>query len=402
RLMPASVRTHPIQQLPNPIFEELGWDYFVSPEARHYLTSELVIISEAEREAFYAAGNRLYERLVAAGEHVVRHRLLHTLGIPANLHELIYRTWEDDRHLHLFGRFDFAGGIGGLPIKLLEFNADTPTSLPETAIIQWAQLKANGIPEERQFNFVYDALIANFERLKALHPDREPAILFSTLRDAAEDDNNVSLLREAAREAGFETAFAYIDEVVFSPVTGIFAEEENGSLVQWPFWFKLVPWEYIAWDEPDLCRLLTEIVSRDLGVVLNPAYTMIFQSKGILKYLWDMFPDDPALLESSFEEPMGRSNFPYVEKVFFGREGSNVAVFDSIGIPVEARQGEYGGQPVIYQALAELARDADGHYYQSGVFFSYEACGMGFRRSPNRIIDDGAQFVGHIVSENGA
>lgn len=399
--MSAHIQKRPIAQLPNGVFQDLGWDYFISPEAEDYLTSELVVVTDTEREAFYRAGNRLYERFVATGEHIIQNRLLGELGIPRNLHELVRLTWEDDRHLHLFGRFDFAGGIGGLPIKLLEFNADTPTSLPETAIIQWAQLKANDIPEERQFNFVYDALIAQFERLKTLNPDREAAILFSTLRGAAEDDNNVSLLREAAHEAGFETTFAYVDEVVFSEVNGIFANDAEGRLVQWPFWFKLVPWEYIAWDEPRLCDLLTEIVRRDQAIVLNPAYTMMFQSKAILKYLWDLFPDDPALLECTLKEPIGRTDFPYVQKVFFGREGSNVAVFDEIGLPVEVRNGEYEQQPVVYQALADLARDESGHYYQSGVFFSYEACGMGFRRSPNRIIDNGAQFVGHEVEAEG-
>jgi len=391
------MQQQPISQLPNAVFQELGWDYFVSEAAEDYLTSELVVIREAEREAFYQAGNRLYERFAQAGEHVIKNHLLKELGIPRVLHDLIYTSWEDDRHLHLFGRFDFAGGTDGLPIKLLEFNADTPTSLPETAIIQWAQLKANDIPEERQFNFVYDALIANFERLKELNPEREPAIVFSTLRGAPEDDNNVSLLTEAAREAGFETTFAYIDDVVFSEESGIFANDAQGKLVQWPFWFKLVPWEYIAWDEPQLCELLTKIVHRDLAVILNPAYTMIFQSKGILKYLWDLFPDEPTLLEATFKEPIGRTDFPYVQKVFFGREGSNVAIFDSIGLPVEVRNGEYEKQPVVYQALAELARDTSGHYYQAGVFFAYEACGMGFRRGLNRIIDNGAQFIGHVV-----
>jgi glutathionylspermidine synthase len=387
----------PVSKLPNKIFEELGWDYFVSGEAEDYLVSDLVRISEQEREAFYQAGNRMYERFVAAGEFVLKNDLLAKLGIPANLHALIRMSWDDDRHLHLFGRFDFAGGVAGLPVKLLEFNADTPTSLPETAIIQWAQLRANGIDEERQFNFVYEALTDQFRRLRDLNPGREAAILFSTLRGAPEDDNNVHLLSEAAREAGFETAFAYIDEVVFSAETGIFADDASGRQVQWPFWFKLVPWEYIALDEPELCRLLTDIVRRDQAVILNPAYTMLFQSKGILKYLWDLFPDDPALLEATLDEPIGRRDFPYVQKVFFGREGSNVALFDDIGLPVEVRNGEYEQQPSVYQALAELARDEAGYYYQSGVFFAGEACGMGFRRSPRRIIDNGAQFVGHCV-----
>lgn len=124
---------------------------------------------------------------------------------------------------------------------------------------------------------------------------------------------------------------------------------------------------------------------------------MLFQSKAILKYLWDLFPDDPALLEATLVEPVGKSNFPFVQKVFFGREGANVSIHDEIGLPVEVRQGEYEQQKSVYQALAQLARDESGYYYQAGIFFAFEACGLGFRRSQQRIIDNGAQFVGHMI-----
>lgn len=390
------IHKHAITQLPNSVFEGLGWDYFISEEATDYLTTELVVLKTTEQEAYYAAANRVYEMLVHTGEYVLRNNLLGALGIPQNLHDLIRMSWEDDRHLHLFGRFDFAGGTSGMPIKLLEFNADTPTALPETAMIQWAQLKANGLPETDQFNFVYEALVDNFRRLRDLNPEREPAILFSTLRGAPEDDNNVALLAEAAREAGFETGFAYIDEVIFSETTGIFAPVAGGEPLNYPFWFKLVPWEYIAHDEPRLAGLLSRIVRQGHAVVLNPAYTLIFQSKAILKYLWDLYPGDPLLLESTLEEPAGRPGFPFVQKVLFGREGSNVAIHDSDGVPVEVRLGEYAQQASVYQAYTELDRDSEGYYYQAGVFFAYEGCGVGFRRSRKRIMDNGAQFVGHV------
>lgn len=387
-----------ITQLPNAVFKELGWEYFISEEAATYLTTDLVTITAAERDAFYEAGNRAYELFAEAGQRVLDAQLMDKMGIPRNLHELIHLTWEDEGHLHLFGRFDFAGGIGGLPIKLLEFNADTPTSLPETAIVQWAQLRANNLDEEQQFNFVLEALTENFKRLRQLNPQHHPAILFSTMRGAPEDDNNVSVLMEAARQAGFETAFRYVDEVVFSETDGIYAVDELGrEHTYYPFWFKLVPWEYIALDEPELCRLLTGMVRREVAVILNPPYTLLFQSKAILKYLWDYFPDDPLLLECSLEEPIGRFHYPFVQKVILGREGSNVSIHDDIGRPVDVRGGDYEKQPSVYQALAQLATDAAGQYYQAGVFFAYEACGLGFRRSPQRIIDNGAQFVGHLV-----
>lgn len=391
------MQTHQLPQLPSAVYEEMGWGYFLSPEGNAYLTDEIVEISAAERDAFYSAGNHLYERFVAAAEYVLDNDLLHTLGIPPNLYELIEYTWEDDRHLHLYGRFDLVGGTDGLPMKVLEFNADTPTSVPETAIIQWAQLRANGIPEDRQFNFLYEALVDNFKRLKQLNPGREPAILFSTLEGAAEDDHNVELLQTAAREAGFETAFRYVDEVIFSEINGIFIADEEGNTTQYPFWFKLIPWEYIALDEPEMARILTKIVTRGLAIVLNPAYTMLFQSKAIMAHLWDLFPKDPLLLETSLKEPIGRHNYPFVEKVVLGREGANVAIFDKEGLPETARRGDYEDQIKVYQALAQLARDDKGHYYQAGVFFAYEACGVGFRRSEHRIIDNAAQFVGHWV-----
>ncbi len=39
---------------------------------------------------------------------------------------MVKQSWENDIHWHLYGRFDLAGGIDGKPIKLIEFNADTP------------------------------------------------------------------------------------------------------------------------------------------------------------------------------------------------------------------------------------------------------------------------------------
>ncbi len=392
------VAKHSISQLPNHLFEELGWDFFVSPDAGDYLSSELVLVNEAEAEAYHEAGIRLYELFCDAADYVVEHNEFEALGIPANLIPLIKHTWEDDRHVHLIGRFDFAGGIDGLPIRLIEFNADTPTSIPETAIIQWASLRANGLDEDRQFNTLYDALTENFRRMGLWNQELEHRILFSTLRDAPEDEHNVSLLMEVAREAGFEVEFAYVDEVTFSAEEGIFIEDREGGWKQCPFWFKLIPWEYIAYDEPELAELLTKIVERRLAVVLNPAYTLLFQSKGILKVLSDLFPEEALLLKTSFRRPSNPGK-GYVEKVIFGREGSNVVIYGPDGEPLSERGGEYGHYPSVFQAKAQLALDREGYHYQAGLFFAWEPAGLGFRRSRDLIMDDRSQFVGHYVQD---
>jgi len=51
---------------------------------------------------------------------------------------------------------------------------------------------------------------------------------------------------------------------------------------------------------------------------------------------------------------------------------------------------------MLYQAYTELATDSQGQSYQAGVFYAYEACGLGFRKG-GKILDNGSKFVGHVV-----
>jgi glutathionylspermidine synthase len=89
---------------------------------------------------------------VQAGQYVIDRKLYAELDIPPSLVEMIETSWEDDSHFHLLGRFDLAGGLDGLPIKLIEFNADTPSLIFEVALVQWLLLKHNKMTEENQYN----------------------------------------------------------------------------------------------------------------------------------------------------------------------------------------------------------------------------------------------------------
>ena len=314
---------------PNAQLRNLGWDWMLGQDTLPYLANEVLRVKPEEVDAYYEAVNELFEMFVAAGQHVIDTNRFDELGIPANLIELIKLSWEDDRQIHLYGRFDLVGGVDGQPIKLIEFNADTATCLPETAVVQYAHLRANGLDESQQFNTVFETLTGQFEELLALNPDLQPTILLSAMRDFPEDDANVALIGEAAREAGFEVEFDFIDSVEFSPDEGIFWQNsKNGQFEKVDFWFKLVPWEAIAEDEPELTEMLTQLVQRRLVIVLNPAYTLLFQSKYILKILWELYPNHPLLLETDTKPLAGRA---CVEKVLFGREGANVRILNADG-----------------------------------------------------------------------
>ncbi len=378
---------------PNTQLKNLGWDWAIGQDTLPYITNELLQVSENEAEAYYNAANTLYQMLIEAGQYVIDNDKFEALGIPQNLVEAIKYTWNNDDHLHLYGRFDFAGGLENKPIKLIEFNADTATCIPETAIIQWASLKTNNLDDQSQFNTLYESLIEQFGLLKTLNHNLLPTLLISTLRDFPEDSSNAMVLGEAAKEAGFDVVYAYIDEVEFSETEGVFTRINDIDFLKYDFWFKLIPWESIAWSEPDLANILTKMILNNKIKIINPPYTLLFQSKGILKILWQLFPNHPLLLETD-TKPL--TNKKSVQKVLFGREGANVRILDQNGNVETEIEGEYEDQKSVYQAFTDFNQDQSGNYYQAGVFFVGEGAGLGFRKG-GKIIDNTAQFVGHIV-----
>ena len=390
------MRIHQVAPLDTTVMQDIGMTWHTDADGSPYVSDRLVVVSEAEAEAYYEAANTLYDMFVEAAQHVLDNRLYVELGIPGNIVELIEDSWDKD-DLHLYGRFDFAGGLDGLPIKLIEFNADTPTSLFETSIVQWALLKANGMDESRQFNNLHEMLQENFRRLitrdKPLEEFAErygkEKLLFSSVDNLPEDERTVRYLQEVAHEAGLYTDFCYLHEAGFSAEEGVF--NKDGQLAD--FWFKLFPWEDIASDELELTRMLNQSARRGVTRILNPAYTLLFQSKGILKVLYDLFPDSPYLLPTDFKPLPGRRQ---VCKKMFGREGANLQVLEADGTVSAETDGPYAHHKPVFQELAAFARDEAGQNYQAGVFYVWEACGLGFRRG-GEILNNTSKFVGHVI-----
>jgi len=384
-----------ITPLNDETLEKIGFHWHTDEDGSKYVADSIVTISQAEADAYYEAANTLYDMYVEAAEHVIENDLFFDLGIPFNIKEMILKSWESDVHWHIYGRFDFAGGVDGKPIKLIEFNADTPTALFETAVLQWALLKENNLNEEKQFNNIYQAISDNFKRLITMFDEIETfeerydnwKILFSSVEGNEEEEATVRLLQQMATDAGFNTGFEFLQDVQFDE-EGI--SDAHG--VAYEYWFKLYPWEDIGSDEPELAVALTNIMKHQQAIILNPAYTLLFQSKGMLKVLWELFPDSPYLLETS-DAPLDKA---YVEKRCFGREGANTKIVDANGETVAQTDGVYENYKAVYQAYEELPTDDEGTTYQAGVFFAYEACGLGFRRG-EKILDNGSKFVAHAI-----
>lgn len=390
------VDTLKVNPIPTTVLEDIGMQWHTDIDGSDYVVPELVRVRQAEAEAYYAAANTLYDMFVEGAQYAIDQQLYPQLGIDPLLVPLIEQSWERD-DWHLYGRFDLAGGLDGQPIKLIEFNADTPTSLFETSIVQWALLKANNMDEARQFNNLHSMLQDNFQRLitqdqgEFAEMYQEEKMLFSSIAGMPEDERTVRYLQHVAHEAGIYTDFCFMQEAGFLPKQGVFNKDQQRA----DFWFKLFPWEDIAAEEPGVTEMLQSISELGSTRFINPAYTLLFQSKGMLKLLYDLFPDSPYLLRTAFE-PL--ANIAQVEKKLFGREGENTRISDAEGQVIAEIDGQYGHHPSIFQEYVEFPQDAAGNRYQAGVFYVYEACGLGFRRG-GEILDNMSKFVGHIVEQ---
>jgi glutathionylspermidine synthase len=377
-----------------------GWA-FLYEDAPEYLGTDAVVRSDDDVEALALAANSLYSMFVDAAASVIDGGRLAELGIPERAHRLIEYTWNDDRNWHLYGRFDIAETEVGP--KLIEFNADTPTCVPETAVLQWAQAQAAGYGDESQFNGLFERLVEQFGRWKSMNDDLTPTLVLAHL-ESAEDRANAEVIGAAAEEAGFTVHVRALPDVTFDKDDGVFVKGEGPGgdrpWVRCDFVFKLVPWEFMIDEEPDLFDLVERLVLDRKAVVANPAYTLVFQSKMLLVELSRLFPDDPHLLRASalpFDDGL-----PYVEKVALGREGANVAIYNADHSVLAATDGDYkhddgsGYGGTVYQEFAHFPHDAQVRLYQAGVFWAFEACALGYRRG-DLIIDDRCQFVAHVI-----
>src|SRR5262245_20510767 len=118
--------------------EEVGLTWHTADQ-EYWNESAYYEFSAKEVETMEAATNELEGMTLQAAQHIIDNRLYAQMGIPGEAVPLIETSWEMEPP-SLYGRFDFAYD-GKNPPKLLEYNADTPTSLVEAAVAQWYWLQ---------------------------------------------------------------------------------------------------------------------------------------------------------------------------------------------------------------------------------------------------------------------
>ncbi len=374
--------------IPDKVIKENELEFLLDDE---YIVPEGIFLYQDEVDDFKKASDATYKMFEEELEEIVRRRDFRFLNLPTKMIDLIIHSFQK-QHQHLIGRFDFSGGINELPIKLLEFNADMPTLLPESITIQNG---FNPIMNGQSFSELQWRLEVAFNKLFVKENNFSKTMLGSSLGNA-EDVANVDLIMQAAHKEGFETYYADLPEVTFAQNEGVFVEDQAGNYVRFDYFLKLVPWEFICFEEPGLMDDLHNLVLNDLVYVINPAHTMVYQSKAFLARLSSKYDSDYLLKTSTNQRDF--AGWPHVRKAAYGRLGENITIYDSTGRVVEETEGNLDLSHCIYQEFADLYKDDFGEYYQPGVYnILGSAAGLSFRRADRLIVDNDCQFIPHMI-----
>ena len=357
--------------------EAMGFS-FHSADGGYWDESACYRFTPDEIDELEAAAAELHRLALEAVASVIDTRRYAQLRIPEAVIPLIESSWQKNEPT-LYGRFDLAYD-GTQPPKLLEYNADTPTSVLEAAVAQWQWLEETGKPD--QFNSLHEKLIERWRALSRGWPAAS-TVHFSCIKDNDEDRVTVEYLRDTAMQAGLLTEFVYIEDIGWDGVNFV-------DLAFRPVrhWFKLYPWEWLGNEafSPHLRQANLQFI--------EPPWKAILSNKALLAILWELFPRHPNLLPAYFE-PLPSSE-RQVAKPFYSREGANIRA-SGPGLK-QWTSGPYGAEGTVYQQWTPLPV-FDGRYPVIGAWIvGDQPAGIGIREDAGPITTNSSRFIPHFFA----
>ncbi|WP_017239682.1 glutathionylspermidine synthase family protein [Streptomyces sp. SS] len=345
-----------------------------------------------EVEALEEVVEELHAMCLAAAAHIVERDRFAELGITdPKLAGLVAESWHRRAELpSLYGRFDLRyDGTG--PAKMLEYNADTPTSLVEAASPQWFWMEER-FPGADQWNSLHERLVDAWKRQAPLLPPGPVHFAHSDGDELGEDLMTVAYLRETAQQAGLDTEALSVERIGWDRLSRRFVDDRLRFIRSC---FKLYPWEWLTTDRFGRHVLDTLDNGGGTGTTcwIEPAWKMLLSNKALLAILWELNPGHPNLLPAYLDGPRELAGTTgWVAKPLLGREGAGVTLHEAGTAPF-VRDGE----ACCYQELAPLP-DFDGNRVVLGAWVvEDEAAGLGIRESAGLVTDEYARFLPHVI-----
>ena len=368
--------------------ESAGFDFHTIDGERYWdeRAYYAFTLDEIERQIETPTGEIDAMCLELVGRAIGNEHDLRRLKIPEAFWDLISQSWHGDE-ASLYGRLDLKFGGSG-PAKLLEYNADTPTSIFEAAVFQWSWLEQaierNIIPKRAdQFNSIHERLIEAWRKVGGTHP-----LHLTGMTGNTEDAGTLAYLADTAAQAGLQTTLLDIEEIGLRD-DGRFVDLDDREI---ELAFKLYPWEWMFHDA--FGKNLKAAPTR----WIEPPWKAILSNKGILPLLWEMFPNHPNLLPAYFEDDPRAASLgtSFVRKPIYSREGANVALV-SAGMTLVEQEGPYGAEGFIRQALAPLPNFSGQYPVLGSWLVDHTPCGLSIREDENPITGNTSRFLPHAI-----
>jgi glutathionylspermidine synthase len=317
--------------------------------------------------------------------------LLRQLGIHPRLLPLA----RFEAPLHGIARQDWIVNQEGL--KLIEYNTDTPTGVPEAAYLAGHVLHhfcettgiRNLINPSASMDERLRETFAAWNRLYAKVGFSGP-IYFTSYDDHLEDRANTEYMMARAAEAGCSVRYVPLSQLQIVPGEGLYANEHRIEML-----YRLYPLEYLVTDKDaegyPIGEALLELVENGLLAIINPSQSILSQSKGMLALIWSLYERNEQMMQANgLEKPLFdeaecvaikrwmlpaywsaetflNSQTPYVSKSFFGREGRGTKLFAGDGMLMSGSEADtnasavdadiaqyYDVQPQLFQRMEPM------------------------------------------------
>lgn len=363
--------------------EEIG--FFYHSVDNYWREDRCYKFKVSEIQAIEHATYVLHDMCIELAKNIIEKGNYHRYNLPNDICSLIERSWNDD-HPYLYGRFDL--GYNGKEIKMLEYNADTPTCLLEAAVCQWQWMVDHFLNKNitvDQFNGLHDSLIDRWKLIK----DQLPLgcrLYFTALRtEVAEDECHINYLMDTAMQAGFEVSSISLEDIGWDGTYWFLdVKDEPISAL-----FKLYPWEFIVVDA------YGQHISKTGTQFIEPAWKMLLSNKTILPLLWEQFPNHPLLLPAYFDNlEFKPNNGEWVKKPALAREGENLTIYRG---PEEIKltHNPYYDKSYVWQEYFRIPT-FNGYTPVIGSWvIGDDAKGMGIREDPSPITNNKSHFIPH-------
>jgi glutathionylspermidine synthase len=314
--------------------------------------------------------------------------VMRRLKIPEPYWDYVADSWRS-REKDLYGRLDFAYDGAG-PAKLYEYNADTPTTLYETAVFQWEWLEQSSAVGSLpggcdQFNEIHEDLLDAFRGF-----DYSGCMHFACLKGIEDDQGTVDYLEECAQEAGLTTCSLSMKDIGVD-AGGKFTDLEDYVI---EILFKLYPWEWIMEEE------FGQYLPGSGVHFIEPPWKAILSNKGLLALLWEMFEGHPNLLPTYFGDDPKAANLEgrFVRKPLLSRRGQNIEIVDGDKLQIRV-DGPYGAEGHVVQEFHPLPEFARKYPLLGCWMIAGQATGLGIRESLDIVTTETACFVPHVILE---